>query len=165
VRLVVSDTGPLLHLSEAGALYLLSLVGEVHIPKMVEVELASYSTVWQKPAWLWVDSLVGTYVEEARNWQLSGLLDAGEAESVALARQRQAKWLLTDDAAARILAGSLGLEVHGSVGIVLWAAASKHLDRDGAEVALDNLTKSSMWISARIVAEARKALDQLFMEE
>ena len=36
MRLVVSDTGALLHLSEAGALDLLSLVGEVHIPKMME---------------------------------------------------------------------------------------------------------------------------------
>jgi predicted nucleic acid-binding protein len=56
-----------------------------------------------------------------------GLLDAGQAEAIALARQLKANWFLTDDTAARVLSASFGLEVHGSLGIVLCAAAMRHL--------------------------------------
>lgn len=88
-------------------------------------------------------------------------MDAGEAEAIALARQVQADWFLTDDAAARLFARALGLEVHGSLGIVLWAAAVGHLNRTAAETALNHLARSSLWVSAKVLAEARSALDQL----
>lgn len=67
-----------------------------------------------------------------------------------------------DDAAARVFATALGLEVHGSLGIVLWAAARRHLHREEAAVALDRLAHSSLWISARVLAEAQAALHRLF---
>jgi predicted nucleic acid-binding protein len=51
---------------------------------------------------------------QATRWLQVGLLDIGEAEAIALARQLNANWFLTDDAVARVLATSLGLEVHGS---------------------------------------------------
>jgi len=89
-------------------------------------------------------------------------LDAGEAEAIALARQVQADWFLTDDAAARLFAQALGLEVHGSLGIILWAAAVGHLNRAAAEGALNRLAQSALWVSAKVLAEARSALDQLF---
>jgi predicted nucleic acid-binding protein len=44
-----------------------------------------------------------------------GLLDAGEAGAIAPARCHKDNWFITDDAAAPILAASLGLEVHGSL--------------------------------------------------
>ena len=53
-----------------------------------------------------------------------GLAAYGEAQAIALARQFGPDWLLTDDASARLLAQSLGLEVHGSLGLVLWSAAT-----------------------------------------
>lgn len=73
-----------------------------------------------------------------------------------------AQWLLTDDSAARLFAQSLGIEVHGSLGVVLWAAAVGHLDLANAEATLDRLAQSSLWISARVLAEAKTALNQLF---
>ena len=48
------------------------------------------------------------------------------------------------------------------LGLVLWAAARKHLGREEAAAALDRLTHSSLWISVRVLAEARAALDRLF---
>jgi len=71
--------------------------------------------------------------------------------------------LLTDDAQARRFAERLALEVHGSVGLLLWAVAAGHLnDREQAHAALDALTSSSLWISKRVLREARKAIDILF---
>ncbi len=164
VRCVVSDTGPLLHLVEAGSLHLLEPVGEVHIPGMVDREMCHHEASWStsKPHWIELIVLVEPHATEAHAWQQAGLLDAGEAEAIALARQLRADWLLTDDAPARLLAESLGLEVHGSLGVVLWAAAVGHLTHAEAEAALDNLADSSLWVSARVLAEAKVALDKLF---
>jgi predicted nucleic acid-binding protein len=54
------------------------------------------------------------------------------------------------------------MEVHGSVGVVLWAAATRHIDAQQATSVLDRLAKSSLWITPAILAEARRALDALF---
>lgn len=164
MRSVVSDSGPLLHLSEAGALTLLSQAGEIYVPKAVDTEMGLQDSLWQsqKPVWIHVLSLAASYERDAIAWQQAGLLDPGEAEAIALARQINAHWLLTDDAAARLFAQALGLEVHGSLGVVLWAAAVGHLNRADAEATLDRLAQSSLWISAKVLAEAKTALNQLF---
>ena len=129
MTLIVSDTGPLLHLSEAQALDLLNLAGEVHVPRGVADEIARLLPRSRVPDWLTVEPLTAKHAEAATRWQQAGLLHRGEAEAVALAQQMQADWLVTDDAAARLLARMLGLDVHGSLGIVLWAAAGCALGR------------------------------------
>ena len=109
-----------------------------------------------------MQELTASYKIEAEAWQQAGLLESGEAEAVSLARQVKAHWLLTDDAAARLFAQTLGIEVHGSVGIVLWAAATGRLTRADTEAALDRLAQSSLWVSHKVLAEAKAALNQLF---
>jgi hypothetical protein len=149
-------------LTEADAFALTHLVGDLHVPPQVNAELAYLLSDWESPAWLTIDTLSALHAAEAATWQQSGLLNPGEAEAIALARQLKADWLLTDDAAARLFAAQLGLEVHGSLGIVLWAAAVGHLDRAQAEQTLAGLAASSLWISNKILAEARSALDEIF---
>jgi len=164
LRLVVSDTGPLLHLGEADSLMLLSWTGEVSIPAAVDRELTRQNEFWQnqRPAWIHVHEITTPHKAEAKAWEQAGLLGSGEAEAIALARQVRADWLLTDDAAARLFAQSLGLEVHGSLGIVLWAAAVGRLNRADIEATLERLAQSSLWISSRVLTEAKAALNRLF---
>ncbi len=164
VRRVVSDTGPLLHLMEAKALELVALAGEVYIPHSVDAEMSRHDVSWtaEKPTWVGVVRLATPYETEAEAWRKAGLLDPGEAQAIALARQMNADWLLTDDAPARLLAQALGIEVHGSLGIVLWAAAKDHLTRVQADSVLDGLAGSSLWISAAVLAEAKDALNKMF---
>lgn len=163
-RVVVVDTGPLLHLTEATSLHLLEPIGELHLPRMVDQEMHHHEASWSSTElhWIKLTPLIAPYETEALAWQQAGLLHAGEAEAIALARQLRADWLLTDDAAARLMAESLGLEVHGSLGVVLWAAAVRHLTHAEAEAVLNNLANSSLWISARVLAEAKAALNHLF---
>lgn len=164
MKLVVSDTGPLLHLSEAQSLDLLRLAGDVHTPPAVAIEMAHLDAGWSSapPTWIKLTQLSSPHDALAAAWEQADLLDRGEAEALALARQIQADWFLTDDAAARVLALSLGVEVHGSLGVVLWAAATGHLNRVTAETALRQLAVSSLWISPRVLQEATEALDQIF---
>ena len=164
MRKVVSNTGPLLHLQEAQLLSLLEQVGQLYIPKAVDLEMVQYDQDWRdhKPGWIVAATVSAPHDTQATQWQRVGLLHPGEAEAIALTRELGADWFLTDDGAARVFAVSLGLEVHGSLGIVLWAAAVGHLSREEAESALNRLAQSSLWISARVLAEAHAALDQLF---
>src|SRR5262245_47992994 len=159
VRWIVSDTGPLLHLHEAMLLPLLEHAGTIVIPKAVDNEMTLHVLDWyaRKPQWLTVTTVSAPYDAQAAGWQQSGLLEAGEAEAIAPAHQLSAAWFLTDDAVARVFATAMGLEVHGSLGIVLWAAARGHLTREEAVAALARLAQSSLWIAARVLAEARAA--------
>ena len=120
---------------------MLAVAGTIYIPKAVDAEMAQHETLWmsERPAWIEVKAITQPYATEAIAWQQVGMLDPGEAEAIALARYLKPDWLLTDDAAARLLGQSLGLEVHGSLGIVLWAAATGHLKRSEADAILDRL--------------------------
>jgi predicted nucleic acid-binding protein len=164
VRTLVCDTGPLLHLHEANLLALLTQAGDVQVPSAVDEEMVAHFPAWRYLASTW--STVHVLSKEARleadAWVHAGLLDPGEGEAIALARELKADWLITDDAAARLFAQTLGIEVHGSLGVVLWAAATRHLDRARAEAALDRLFRTSLWISERVMDEARSALRKIF---
>lgn len=162
---IVCDTGPLLHLREAGILSILGRAGRVHIPPAVQSEILAHDPRWavERPAWVDIVPLEPAFAAEASNWLRAGLLDQGEAQALALASQLTADWFLTDDTAARMLAQRQRQEVHGSLGIVLWAAATGVLSANAAE-ALGALSRSSLWISAKVLTEAAAALQQLFTE-
>ena len=165
-RLVVCNTGPLLHLYEAKALELLPLAGRICIPQAVDEELSRLLPQWPRSkselSRINVLSLSVSSAVEAALWLRSGILDAGEAEAIALAQELNADWFLTDDSTARIFAETKGLECHGSLGLVLWAAAVGHFGYSEAREALERLAASSLWISQSILEEAHEALRQMF---
>ena len=161
-RIIVCDTGPLLHLSEAGAIHLLSQAGHVLIPPLVAIEFEANTPGWQPPQWVKQISLGKTASQKVEKWIKTKQIDAGEAEAIGLAFQEHADWLLTDDAKARQFAESLGLEVHGSIAILLWSVATGLIsEKTVALKVLDNLANSSLWISSRVLQEVRVAIDNL----
>jgi predicted nucleic acid-binding protein len=115
------------------------------------------------PDWVKVKNLDESYEQKAAGWSMQ--IDAGEAAAIALTLQEQAEWLLSDDAQARQFAESLGLEVHGSIGLLLWAMAAEHVanQKEALEL-LDALAHSSLWISERVLRQARKAIGKIFSE-
>ena len=165
MKRIVADTGPILHLHEAGALHLLPLIGEVFLPPLVLAELRIHApALWPglPPGWVRTQSLSPTLQQRADAWQRAGLLHGGEAEALALASEAKPDWFLTDDAAARLVAESPGMAVRGSLGVVLWAAASQLTTRAEAEAHLAGLERSSLWLSPRVRAEARTALVRIY---
>ena len=160
--MIVCDTGPLLHLSEAGAIHLLSLAGEILIPSIVAIEFEANAQGWNPPQWVKIVDLEKSTRQKAEKWVRENQIDRGEAEAICLALQEHADWLLTDDAKARQFAESAGLEVHGSIGLLLWCVANAHiLEKALALHLLDGLENSSLWISERVLQEARKAINTL----
>ncbi|KAF0144370.1 MAG: hypothetical protein FD156_1921 [Nitrospirae bacterium] len=164
MSIVVCDTGPIIHLKEAGLLKLLKETGKIYIPQMVETELSEIDHLWkkQRPDWILIETLSSSEIKKAESLVFSGLLDFGEAEAIILVKKLNPKWFLTDDTEARVLANSLGMEVHGSLGVVLWSAAVGHLSYAESKKALDRLSKTSLWISKDILLQAEEALKAMF---
>ena len=168
MKRLVADTGPILHLHEAGALHLLPLIGEVLLPQLVVTELRIHApALWagSLPEWAKLQTLSPENQQRATQWQLAGLLHGGEAASLALAIEIERDWFLTDDAAARMMAESFGLEVHGSIGVVLWAAAHKLTEKAEAQRHLSGLEQSSLWMSRQVRTQARDAMEKLFASD
>ncbi|MFA5800565.1 MAG: hypothetical protein WC840_06475 [Candidatus Peribacteraceae bacterium] len=163
MRTVVCDAGPIIHLYEAHCLVLLRQTGNLYLPQRVFNE--AQATLQMKdpwPEWLPVISLSPQEQQEAGMWKEVGDLHAGEAEALVLARRKKTDWFLTDDSATRLFVSLLGMEVHGSLGVILWNAAHRHLSRAETERALNDLEASSLWLSARIYQEARQSLDDIY---
>jgi len=163
MRTVVCDAGPIIHLYEAHCLVLLKATGNLYLPQRVfnEAQAAlQMKDPW--PEWLRAISLSPHEQQEAGMWKEVGDLHAGEAEALVLARREKADWFLTDDSATRLFVSLLGMEVHGSLGVILWNAAHRHLSRAETEQALNDLEASSLWLSTRIYQEARQSLDDIY---
>ncbi len=163
VRVVVCDTGPIFHLHQAGLLDWLAAAGEIYIPQAVEDELSALISDWTelRPRWLRVkqgrtppDEAMAVLCREM-------MLHDGEIDAISLAREVKAHWLLTDDATARLVGESLKLEVHGSLGVILWRAAQDDLNPQAARAGLRRLKSTSLWVSDRILSEAAAALDEI----
>ena len=164
-RVIVCDTGPLIHLSEADAIHLLKLAGGILIPPAVATEFKSNPANGNLPDWIQIHELTTRSTAQVVRWVKNDYVDMGEAEAIALALQQHSDWLLTDDAEARQFAESLGLEVHGSIGLLLWAVASGYTEnRAQAYQILNGLERSSLWISERVVTAAAEAIDELTSE-
>ncbi|MBI2152913.1 MAG: hypothetical protein HYW16_01195 [Candidatus Rokubacteria bacterium] len=94
MRVVVCDTGPILHLREAEALRLLEKAGEIIVPSAVERELETRISNWsvERPAWVRIESVPATASRQVEEWREIGGLGAGEAEAIVLARSL-ATWI------------------------------------------------------------------------
>lgn len=160
-RLVVCDTDPLLHLSEAGALHLLQYTGKVLIPDLVADEFEQNAQGWKSPQWITIQEMDKDAGKQADNWKVTGIVDPGEAHAIALAVHMKADWLLTDDAKARQFAETLGLEVHGSIGLLLRNFGKGFIQKDQAYNLLDGLAHSSLWVSERVLDKARQTIELL----
>lgn len=91
------------------------------------------------------------------------VLHAGEAAALAYAQETRADMFLSDATAARTLGESLGLQVRGSLGVVLFAAAAGHVDHPTCAQMLADLEQhSTLWMSAKVRTAARNALAQIF---
>jgi predicted nucleic acid-binding protein len=166
MRLVVADTGPLLHLSEIHADELFHCFGSVHATPVVLDEFARH---WAElvrecpPSWLTAASVSAEAALLANQWLGTGLVDAGEAEALAHAKVENADLFLTDDAEARALAESIGVESRGTIGVVLFAAAVGKLGEADATRTLEDLEeRSTLWMSSRVKRAAREAIAAIF---
>lgn len=120
----VCDAGPVIHLDELGCIDLLTDFSALWIPQAVRKEIE-----FHRPGALDLDSLAAEFVTAERpadaavETLIKALsLDRGEQAALSFAQSRPSCIFLTDDAAARLAAKTLGVRVHGTLGVLLRAA-------------------------------------------
>ena len=118
---VVCDAGPLIHLDELNCLELFADFEEIVLPLVVEREILDH----RPSALLDKDLNINRSLERiAIGEELLTLcqifsLDAGEIEALALMERNPQHILLTDDAAARLVAEKMKFKVHGTIGVLI----------------------------------------------
>ncbi|MGA2268032.1 MAG: DUF3368 domain-containing protein [Bryobacteraceae bacterium] len=161
--IVVSDTSPILNLARIGRLELLaSLYQQVLIPPAVSAELAfsrddvfPITDVASIP-WL----MIGTPRDQDRVQELRDKLDAGEAEAIVLAVERQAELLLVDERRGRRTAEALGLRTTGLLGVLAEAKRAGLIEL--AKPVLDELIQNArFWIGPDLYREVLAKLDEV----
>jgi len=153
---VVCDAGPLIHLDELDCLSLLDDFDAILLPAQVwkEVErhrpgaLAKADVSLQK-----VDVVLSS--QPAFQALVSSLsLDLGEQAALSLMQENPESILLTDDAAARLAAMTLGYRVHGTVGILVRAIRRKQRTREEILSILRRIpTHSTLYIRSALLEE------------
>ena len=129
--LLILDTTVISNFAHARRPELLALALEgrgVITPKVLE-ELRQGEALGYLPHldWSWLEILLPTSEEESLAKSFLAQLDAGEAESLAVAIERNGVFL-SDDLAARRLAQHYGIRVSGTLGLLLELMEAKHID-------------------------------------
>jgi len=131
INRAVSNTGPIIHLSETGCFHCLKIVKSLFIPKSVESEIRSKNAPGKNElrdaGWITTKELNGSQKEKAEKITKDFGIERADAEAIVLARDEDIELLFTDDKSAREIAEYYGLEVHGSAGIIARAYRDKIL--------------------------------------
>jgi predicted nucleic acid-binding protein len=121
-----------IHLDELGCLDLLADFRSVFVPEQVwqEVEHHRASPLQQRGVLLQKISVVVSAEASFQALARALALAVGEQAALSLMPHHPQAILLTDDAAARVAAVTLGYKVHGSIGILLRAIRRQQRTHD-----------------------------------
>ncbi|MGD9634154.1 MAG: hypothetical protein AB7G28_06070 [Pirellulales bacterium] len=151
--IIVSDSGPLAYLILIGfADYLPQLYGEVYLPPSVLDELKHP----RSPVIAWTHSLPG-WLKVATPKLIQGFptLDVGEREAIALALELDADRLLMDEKQGRSAATAAGLQVAGTLAVIVDGARKGLFD---GFAALERLAATNFYASRELIEHVRALL-------
>ena len=156
----VTDTSPLLYLYRIGKVDILPQVFEevLTVPAVVSELAEGQAKGYEVPKpeeynWLRVVS-----PQKMPSEWLASDLGKGELETMALALEHQEKVVILDDVLARRIAQAAGLEVWGTLRVLLEAKRQGLLSSMSS--AVDELKDSGMWISDDIRQRILKLADE-----
>jgi len=155
----VSDTGPIIHLSEINLIKVFDVFSVVVIPEEVERELKNCKILIFKK--IKILKLYPEFKDKVKIFTNQENLDLGEAFAVVLAMQEKTDYFLTDDLDARNVAIKYNIQVHGTIGIILRAFRERIIDKKTAIEKVNELyTKSSLFITKDLVNSVLMAIEE-----
>ena len=151
---IVLNTSPIIFLGKINCLHLLeTCVSEVFVPQNVVQELGDESL----PSFITTQSLsmIGTaYIKGA-----IARLHEGELSAIVLAQELNADYVILDDLLARQKAQRLGLNVMGTLGLLLLMEKRQLLSNLEVWQLIAELTqRHGMYLSANILQQLREKL-------
>ena len=167
---VLCNAGPLITLGKLNRLEVLAeLYGEVQVPRTVYDEVVTSGLAkgasdamtvrlfWRRRKWPIVDVLPAVLA----SYKPSVILDAGERAVLALAQTMSSPLVLLDDEVARSEARRLGLQLRGTLGILVKACQEKILTLVQTELLMHEISdRRDIWISSKlceqVLSELRK---------
>jgi len=160
----VSNTGPLIHLSEIERFELLNIFTKIYIPWKVYEEVCIEGMPGEREVRtaenIEVLSASKGEIEKVSN-KIDAKLEEGELQALTLCNKLKVSIFLTDDLDARDTGKQLGFEVHGSVGVIARAYRAGLIDLGTAKMSLENLYSiSKLFVTRSIIEEAIKELEQ-----
>ena len=160
--IVVSDTTPLIGLSSIGRLeFLRELFDDVYIPQAVFDETVTFGREEGK-AKLVVSNANWIHVVEVKDRLAVNILldemDLGEVETIILASELNADWVLMDEKKGRRKLSQLNIPKIGTVGILLKGKQLGLVSNLKSE--LESLQKSGFSISQLVIEEVLKMADE-----
>ena len=158
---VISDTGPLIHLSEIDLIKALDAFKEIYIPEEVNNELKRNRIDKNVFNNVKIANLGPKFKDVAEIMVNKFSLDLGEAQAIALSLQEKADYFLTDDLGARTVANAHNIEAHGTVGIILRAFREKIINKKLALEKINELyTSSSLFITRDLIDQIIKSINE-----
>ncbi len=155
----VSDTGPIIHLSEINLIKVFDIFSEVVIPEEVEKELKNNKILLFKK--IRTIKLLPDFKDKVKILTNQEDLDLGEAFAIVLAMQEKADYFLTDDLDARGVAIKYNFQVHGTIGIILRAFRKRIIDKKTAIEKVNELyAKSSLFITKDLIDNVVRAVEE-----
>jgi predicted nucleic acid-binding protein len=159
---VICDAGPLIHLNELESLSLLADFDNIWVPEQVwqEVERHRPGALWQSDLSLQKVPMVISTQPVFQTLMQALSLGLGEQAALSLMQNHPQAIFLTDDAAARLAAVTLGYRVHGSIGILLRAVRRQQRTREEVLTLLCTLpTQSTLHIRSNLLQEIINKLE------
>ena len=151
---VACNSSPLIHLAKIKMLEILEFFfGEILVPEVVYRECVGEggeredAKEIEKARWIRVVNIQ----DEELKIALNVVLDEGESESIVLALEQSADLILLDDYEAREFARTYGLNITGTVGILM--KAKKEGKITSLKEELERLRESGFWLSNDLYAQ------------
>lgn len=160
---VISDTTPIISLIKIQKLDLLqNLFKEILIPDAVFKELTT-NTVYKEEAEIVknCDFFRTVSVQNKKSLEIfqkiTGL-DAGESEAIIIVDEQKSDLLIMDERKGRKIAGKLGINLTGTIGILIQAYNEKMITAEDVKLCLQNLRQQNIRISEELMNRAFEKL-------
>lgn len=153
--IVVSDTTPLISLMKIGQLDLVNqLFGEVQIPNAVYEELVSNTRFLDESKQIrecpFIKRVDVADVQSVTLLRRSAGLDLGESEAIVLSDSLNTSLLLMDEAKGRQVAIQMGIQIMGTIGMLLAAYKEGLLSKEEIQQCIEILKTTGRHISEKL---------------
>jgi predicted nucleic acid-binding protein len=157
---VVSNTTPIIALSRTGCLWLLEkMYGEIYIPQAVFNEIVAKNDyvsedVQNNMGWIIVETIRHTRMRQ----MFSSSLHSGEVETLILADETNADIVLIDDFLARKYAIQAGMNLSGTIGVLLKAKEKGLVGQ--VKPLLEDMIRNGIYLNKQLYEDALHLADE-----